>query len=47
MRPPAGNHNLFDRSLADAARFAFAAINAMLDLEEALFAVGVHIVRDR
>ncbi len=38
------DHNSFDRSLAHPARFAFSPVHSVLQLEEALFAVRVHIV---
>src|SRR5579864_985859 len=42
-----GDHDALDRRLADEAGLAFAAINAVLELEEACFAVGVDVVGDR
>ena len=42
----AGDHDSLDRRLADQARLAFAAVDAMLELEESFFAVGVDIVGD-
>jgi hypothetical protein len=44
MCPPPAHHNLFDRRPALQAGLAFAAINAVLDLEKALFAVRVYII---
>ena len=44
MRSPAADHDLFDRSLAGQARFAFAAISAVLDLKKACFTIGVHVI---
>ena len=43
----ARDDHALDRSLADQARFAFAAVNPVLQLKESLFAVRVHIVGDR
>ena len=44
MRPSAADHDLLDRSFAGEARLAFAAIGAVLDLEEAGFAIGVDVI---
>jgi len=44
MTAASGDHNSLDRSLADQARLAGAAIDSVLQLEKALFAIGVHIV---
>src|SRR5260370_34905195 len=41
-----GDHNSFDRSLAHPARFAFSPVHSVLQLEEALFAVRIHVVRN-
>ena len=41
-----GNHDAFDGRFADEARVAFAAIDAVLQLEKAFFAVCVHIIGD-
>ena len=38
------NHYSFDRSLAHQARFAFAPVDAMLQLKESFFAISVNIV---
>ena len=46
MRSPPADHNLFDRSFASQAGLAFAAIGAVLDLEEAGFAIGIHVIGD-
>src|SRR5208282_5521604 len=43
----AGDHDAFDGRFADETGLAFAAIDAVLELEEAFFAVGINIVRDR
>jgi hypothetical protein len=40
----AGNHDTFDGRLADQAGLAFAAVDAVLQLEETFFAVGVYII---
>src|SRR5271168_31472 len=42
----AGDHDAFDGRLADQAGFAFAAVDAVLQLEEAFFAVSIDVVRD-
>ena len=42
----AGDHDALDRRLADQAGFGFAAVDAMLELEESFFAVGVDVVGD-
>jgi hypothetical protein len=39
-----GNHNAFDGLLTQQAGLAFASVDAVLQLEESLFAVGVDIV---
>ena len=39
-----GNHDAFDRSLADEARLTFAAVDTVLQLEEAFFAIGVDVI---
>ena len=39
-----GDYDAFDGSLADQAGLAFAAVDAVLQLEEAFFAVGVDII---
>ena len=46
MRSPAADHDLLDRGFADQAWFAFATVGAMLDLEVAGFAIGIHVIRD-
>jgi hypothetical protein len=43
---PSADHDFFDRGLARQARLAFAAVGAMLDLEETGFSIGIHVVRD-
>src|SRR5579864_6084597 len=43
----ASNHNLLDRPLAHQARLTFSPIDPMLELEEALFSVGVYVVGNR
>src|SRR6266849_5651511 len=43
----ADQHDAFYRSPAYQARLSFATIDPMLELEEALFTVGVHVVGDR
>src|SRR5208283_2970360 len=40
----AGDHDAFDGRLANQTGFAFAAVDAVLQLEEAFFAVGVHVI---
>ena len=47
MAAAAGNHDSFDRGLADEARFALSPVNTVLELEESRFAVGIHIIRNR
>src|SRR5271170_5443510 len=42
----AGDYDAFDGRLADQAGLSFAAVDAVLQLEEAFFAVGIDIVRD-
>src|SRR5271169_3414269 len=42
----AGDYDAFDRCFADQAGLAFAAVDAVLQLEKALFAIGIDIVRD-
>ena len=39
-----GNHDAFDRSFADEARLAFAAVDTVLQLEETFFAIGIDVV---
>jgi hypothetical protein len=46
VRTPSADDDLFDRGLARQARLAFAAVGAVLDLEEPGFAIGIHVVRD-
>jgi hypothetical protein len=46
MAAAAGEHHALDPSAADQARFAFAAIDPVLELEETFFAVGVNVVGD-
>lgn len=46
MRSPSADHDFLDRRLAAPARLAFAAIGAMLNLEKAGFAIGIHVIRD-
>src|SRR5438128_4589411 len=41
-----GNHEAFNRSLANQARLAFATVNAMPQLKETLLAIGIYIVGD-
>jgi hypothetical protein len=41
---PSGDHDALDGSLADQTGLAFAAVNAVLQLKEAFFAVGVNVV---
>jgi len=38
------NHDAFDGSLADEAGLTFAAVDLVLQLEEACFAIGVDII---
>src|SRR5580692_104987 len=40
----AGDHDSFDRRFADEAGLAFAAVDAVPELEESFFAIGVHVV---
>ena len=47
MTAPAGNHHPLDSRFADQAWFAFAAIHAVLELEESFLAIGVHVVGNR
>ena len=42
----ASDHDALDRSLAHEARFAFAAIDAVLKLEKSCFALGIDVVGD-
>src|SRR5580693_5408565 len=42
----AGDYDAFDGRLANQAGLGFAAVDAVLQLEETFFAVGIHIVRD-
>ena len=44
MATAAGDYNSLYRSLANQAGFAFASVNAVLQLEKSFFAVGVHVV---
>ena len=44
VRSPAADHDLFDRRFAGQAGLAFASIGAVLDLEEAGFAIGVNVI---
>ena len=46
MRSPAADHDLLDRRFAGQAGLAFAAIGAVLDLEEAGLAVSINVVRN-
>src|SRR5438270_1511080 len=46
VAPAAGDHDALDRSLTGKARLAFATVYAVLELEEALFSVRVHIIGD-
>src|SRR5579859_6227676 len=46
MRSPSADHDFFDWGLALQAGLAFTAIGAVLDLEEAGFAIGVYVIRD-
>jgi hypothetical protein len=39
-----GNHDALDGGLADQAGLTFAAVDAVLQLEEAFFTVGVNVV---
>src|SRR5579864_4999950 len=40
----AGDHDALNQRFADQTRFAFAAVDAMLELEESFFALGVDVV---
>ena len=44
MRSTPAHHDLLDRSFAGQAGLAFAAIGAVLDLEEACFAIGINVI---
>ena len=44
VRSSSRHHDFLDRRLALQARFAFAAIGAMLDLEKTFFAIGVYVI---
>ena len=44
MAAPAGDHDSLDGCLAHQAGFRFAAVYAVLELEKAFFALGVHII---
>ena len=46
MRPASADHDLFDRGFAGQAGLAFAAIGAVLDLEEAGFAISIDVIGD-
>jgi hypothetical protein len=46
MRSPPADHDFFNRGLARQTRLAFAAIGAVLDLEKASFAIGIHVIGD-
>jgi hypothetical protein len=43
----AGDYDAFDGSFADEAGFPFASVDAVLELEESFFAVGIDVVGDR
>jgi hypothetical protein len=43
---PSGDHDALNGRLADETGLAFAAVDAVLQLKEACFAVGVNVVRD-
>ena len=47
MAAAAGDYDSFDGSFTDEARFPLAAIDAVLQLEEAYFAIGINVVGDR
>ena len=47
MAAAAGDHDALDRSAANQARFTFAAVDTMLQLEETLFTMGINVIRDR
>jgi hypothetical protein len=47
MRAPAGQEDAPDGRTANQARLSGAEIHSMLELEEASYARGIHIVRDR
>jgi len=44
MRSPSADHNLLDWSFTGQARLACTAVGAMLDLKEASFTIGVHVI---
>jgi hypothetical protein len=44
VRPPASDHNLFDRRFAGEAGLTFTSIGAVLYLEEAGFAIGINVI---
>jgi hypothetical protein len=46
MTAAASNHDSLYGSLANEAGLAFATIDAMAELEETFFAVGIHVIRD-
>src|SRR5216684_8068905 len=46
MRAPTADNNLLDWSFTDQARLACTAVGAMLDLKEAGFTIGVHVICD-
>jgi hypothetical protein len=43
----AGDDDAFDGSFADEAGFAFATVDAVLELEESFFAVGINVIGNR
>ena len=46
MRPPLPHHDPADSRPADKARLAGMSVNLVLQLEAALLAVGINVVRD-
>lgn len=46
MCPPAADHDLLNRSFTGEAGLAFTPISAVLDLEEAGFAIGIDVIGD-
>ena len=47
MAAAARDHDSLDRRLANQARFAFAAVDPVLQLKEPFFAIGIHVVGNR
>jgi hypothetical protein len=47
MTAASREHHSLDRSFANQARLPLAPIHAMLQLEKAFFAIGIHVIRNR